>query len=60
MSNVEILQKAGIILVRVGKLSKKDVETIESLSKEEIKAWVQIKEQLGPDFIRRNVGRIMI
>jgi hypothetical protein len=58
MTNVEKLQRAKVLPVP-HKLSKADEDKVNGLKPEEVDALIQVKSQLGDDFIQRNTSLIL-
>jgi hypothetical protein len=58
MTNVEKLQAASI-LPTPSRLSRSDEDLINDLDPSEVDALVDIKAQLGDDFIQRNTSLIL-
>ncbi|HTP43283.1 MAG TPA: hypothetical protein VMJ13_01900 [Candidatus Acidoferrum sp.] len=58
MTNVQKLQAANI-LPTPSKLSHSDEELINSLDSSEVDTLVDVKAQLGDDFIQRNTSLIL-
>lgn len=58
MTNVEKLQAASI-LPTPSRLSSSDEDLINDLDPSEVDALVDIKAQLGDDFIQRNTSLIL-
>jgi hypothetical protein len=57
--NLEKLSKAGILPARE-KLTPQDTEVIESLTREEVDAWVRIKEKLDKAGVREQECKFYI
>jgi hypothetical protein len=58
MTNVEKLQDAKVLPVP-HELSKADEDKVNGLKPEEVDALIQLKSQLGDDFIQRNTSLIL-
>jgi hypothetical protein len=58
MTNVQKLQAANI-LPTPSRLSSSDEELINNLDSSEVDALVDVKAQLGDDFIQRNTSLIL-
>lgn len=58
-NNLEKLQKAGILATPQA-LTREDQEVIESLTPEEINAWVSIKEKLDKAGVQQQQAKLFI